>query len=124
MAKILLVEDDANQRLLVREELEEVGYQVEEATNGKEGIAKFKEVDPDLVILDIRMPEMDGIEALGNLVDEKKGVPVILYSAYSKYKDSYMSWSADAYVVKSSDLTDLLDKIKEFLDKKAEAGGE
>lgn len=119
MSKILLVEDDDNQRLLVREELEERGYEVEEAVNGKDGLRKFKEWNPDLVVLDIRMPEMDGIETLGGLIEEEKNVPVILYSAYSKYKENYMSWSADAYVVKSSDTTDLIQRIKQLLEKDA-----
>ena len=115
MKKILLVEDDINQRTLVREELEGKGYEVCEATNGKEGLARFKEVQPNLVIMDIRMPEMDGIEAMGRLVEEEHNVPVIFYSAYSTYKKNYLSWSADAYVVKSSDLTDLMEKVDQLL---------
>lgn len=117
--KILLVEDDENHRLLVQEELQDRGYSVTTAHNGREGVAEFKKGKFDLVIMDIHMPEMDGLEALGILVEEKIDIPVILYSAYSKYQKTYMSWSADAYVVKSSDLTDLMEKVAELLKKDA-----
>lgn len=112
---ILIVEDDQNQRTLISEELESKGYEVQQACNGKEGLTKFKEKPPHLVIMDIRMPEMDGIETMGRLVEEEHNVPVIFYSAYSTYKKNYLSWSADAYVVKSSDLTDLMEKVEELL---------
>ncbi|MBF0433637.1 MAG: response regulator [Fibrobacteria bacterium] len=111
MKTILLAEDDDNQRLMVKEELEEAGYRVEEARNGREALEKLKEIEPDLIVLDIRMPEMDGIEALGHIVEDRKDMPVILHTAYSNYKENFLSWSADDYVVKSSDLTALLEKI-------------
>lgn len=115
MKKILLVEDDVNQRLLIKEELEECHYQVDEAGNGREALEKLQGSDPDLVLLDIRMPEMDGIEALGRLVEERKELKVILHTAYSKYKDNFLSWSADDYVIKSSDMEELLQKVKNQL---------
>ena len=117
MKTILLCEDDQNQRLLIKEELEEHGYKVEEAKDGREALAKLQTLTPDLIVLDIRMPNMDGIETLSKIVEENKKVPVILHTAYSNYKQNYMSWAADAYVVKSSDLTDLLGKIEELLNK-------
>lgn len=118
MNTVLLVEDDKNQRLLVREELEENGYNVVEAGDGREAIERLRAMTPDIIVLDIRMPEMDGIEALGRIVEEKKDLPVILHTAYTEYKENFLSWSADEYVVKSSDMTNLLQKIKELLDKK------
>ena len=71
----------------------------------------------DLVILDIRMPGMDGLEALPRILGIKEGLPVIMNTAYSQYQDSFMSWAADAYVVKSSDLTELKEKVKELVNK-------
>jgi len=124
MKTILLVEDNRNQRLLIKEEIEEHGYQVVEAENGKEALEKLQSAAVDLVVLDIRMPVMDGIEALGRIVEEKKNLPIILHTAYSNYKQSFMSWAADAYVVKSSDPTDLLEKIEELLEKKAQSKNE
>ena len=116
MARILVVEDEDNQRLLYRRELEDEGYDVVEASGGRQAIALIeKGLRPDLVILDISMPDMDGIETLGKILSRDNSIPVILNTAYSTYKDNFMTWSADAYVVKSSDLTELKQKVAEVL---------
>ncbi len=115
MKTILVVDDDKPVRNLIEEELTEEGYRVLSASNARDAI-KLVETEPlDLVILDIRMPGMDGLEALPRILGLKEGLPVILNTAYSQYKESFMSWAADAYVVKSSDLTELKAKIKELL---------
>ena len=118
MAKILIVDDDDNICLLYEEELKDAGYEVEVANNGKECIDKVKAGKIDLIVMDIRMPEMDGLEALGKVIAQHKNIPIILNSAYSSYRDDFRSWGADAYVVKSSDLTELKDKISEVLEKR------
>jgi DNA-binding response OmpR family regulator len=117
MARILIVDDDENISALYEEELKEDNYEVAIASNGKESIEMLKTFDPDLIIMDIRMPEMDGIEALGKIIAMHKSVPIILNSAYSSYKDDFRSWGADAYVVKSSDTGVLKEKIKEILER-------
>jgi len=66
-------------------------------------------------VMDIAMPNMDGLEALGKVLASERAVPVILNTAYASYRDSFMSWSADAYVLKSSDLGQLKAKIAELL---------
>ena len=119
MTTILLVEDDKNQRLLYEQELRYDGYEVVAATDGKEAIEKFQEQLPDIVIMDINMPKMDGIEAMGRILSKKKEIPIIINTAYSNYKDNFMSWAADAYIVKSSDLSELKNAVKEVLVKKA-----
>ncbi len=119
MANLLVVEDEANQRLLYQEELSKEGYGVRVAENAKEALKKIDEESPDLVILDIRMPEMDGLEALGRILGKDNTIPVIIYTAYSGYKDHFMSWSADAYLVKSSDLTELKNKVREILKRRS-----
>jgi len=118
MAKILIVDDDDNICLLYEEELKDAGYEVEVANNGKECIDKVKSGKIDLIVMDIRMPEMDGLEALGKVIAQHKSIPIILNSAYSSYRDDFRSWGADAYIVKSSDLTELKDKIAEVLGKR------
>jgi DNA-binding response OmpR family regulator len=118
MTTILLVEDDKNQRLLYEQELRHEGYEVVTASNGKEALEKVQEKLPDIVIMDINMPKMDGIESMGKILSKNKEVPIIINTAYSNYKDSFMSWAADAYIVKTSDLSELKDKIKEVLAKK------
>ncbi len=115
MTTILLVEDDKNQRLLYEQELRLEGYEIVTASNGKEALEKVQEKLPDIVIMDINMPKMDGIEAMGRILGKNKEIPVIINTAYSNYKDSFMSWAADAYIVKSSDLSELKEKIKEVL---------
>ena len=124
MARIMVVEDEANQRLLYRREFEDEGHEVIEASGGREALELLdKGVIPDIVILDISMSDMDGIETLGKILSRDNSVPVILNTAYSTYKDNFMTWSADAYVVKSSDLTELKDTVKNLLAKR-EGGGE
>lgn len=115
MKKILIVEDEQHQRELYAMELQEDGYEVDQAANGKEAVDKVKANKYDCVILDIRMPEMDGIEALGKILSRDKKVPIIIYTAYSNYKSNFMTWTADAYITKSSNLKELKDKIKELV---------
>ncbi len=119
MTTILLVEDDKNQRLLYEQELRHEGCEVVTASNGKEALEKVQEKLPDIVIMDINMPKMDGIEAMGRILGKNKEISVIINTAYSNYKDSFMSWAADAYIVKTSDLSELKEKIKEVLAKKS-----
>jgi two-component system response regulator (stage 0 sporulation protein F) len=61
---------------------------------------------------------MDGMEALGRIIGKHKDVPIILYSSYPHYREDFMSWMADAYLTKSSDLTELKETIKNLLEKK------
>ena len=88
------------------------------ARDGKECLEQVKKESPDLIILDIRMPRMDGLEAIGKIIEIDKNIPIIINSAYSTYKDDFMSWAADAYVVKSYDLDSLKNAIKEVLQRK------
>ncbi|MFB0508330.1 MAG: response regulator [Thermodesulfobacteriota bacterium] len=116
MKKILVVEDDESQRLLYHDELAESGYEVVLAANGKEALKQLDVAEPDLVVLDIVMPVMDGMETLGRIIRQHRHIPVILNTAYSSYKDDFMSWGAEAYVVKSADLGELKEKIREIMD--------
>lgn len=118
MATLLIVDDEANQRRLYQEELTEEGYTIRLAENGKEALESIAEMPPDLVVLDIRMPVMDGLEALGKIIGKERNIPVIIHSAYSSYKDDFISWAADDFVVKSADLTGLKRKISELLERR------
>jgi DNA-binding response OmpR family regulator len=113
--KILCVDDDHSLLQLYRDELSDEGYEVILAKNGKEALAKFSKERPHLVITDIRMPIMNGIETLNAVLGKNRQVPVIINTAYPQYKENFMTWGADAYVVKSSDLTELKQKICEVL---------
>jgi len=115
MSRILIAEDEERLRTLYKEELEEDGYEVLVAANGQEALDLFHRERPDLVILDIRMPGMDGLEVMGIMLSEKNEIPVILHTAFSTYQDDFHSWAADAYVVKSSDLAELKGEIQRLL---------
>jgi two-component system response regulator (stage 0 sporulation protein F) len=94
MKTILVVDDDEAIRTLLQEELEEEGYKVLIATNARDALKMVAAEALDLVILDIRMPGMDGLEALPRILGIKEGLPVIMNTAYSQYQDSFMSWAA------------------------------
>jgi CheY-like chemotaxis protein len=120
MTTILVVEDDKNQRLLYEQELKLEGYEVVTASDGKEALEKAQEQLPNIIIMDINIPKMDGIETMGKILSRNKEIPIIINTAYSNYKDNFMSWAADAYIVKSSDLSELKNTVKEVLAKRAE----
>lgn len=115
MKKVLVVDDEDNIRLLYKEEMEDEGYQVFLASNAKEAMKRVVEDKPDLVILDIKMPEVDGIEVLKQIKETDKNLPVILCSAYGRYKQDFRVWASDAYVVKSADLQELKLTVKDIL---------
>jgi CheY-like chemotaxis protein len=118
MKRILVVDDEESIRLLFKEELEEEGYEVELAEGGEEALEKLTQWKPDLVTLDLKMPDMGGLEVLERIREEDKDLPVIICTAYGDYKRDLTSWASDAYVVKSSDLTELKEVIKGFFEKK------
>src|SRR5678815_918882 len=101
MKTILLIEDDPEQGLLYEQELTDEGYGVLRAMNGHEGIQMAREQHPDCVVLDINLPDVDGLKVLSEILVAQPQLPVILHTAYTGYMDNFMSWAADAYVVKS-----------------------
>ncbi len=115
MSKILIVDDEVNVRKLYSAELAGEGYETVSAGTVKEALESFERDAPDLVILDIKLGEESGIDALMQIVRQRKNTPVILNSAYSVYKDNFQTWAADAYIVKSVDLMPLKEKIRELL---------
>jgi len=115
MKKILVVDDEESIRFLYKEELEEEGYVVECAGNGEEALEKVSVFKPDLISLDIKMPGMDGLEALKRIRQTERQLPIILCSAYGEYKQDLTTWASDAYVVKCADLTNFKSTIRKLL---------
>lgn len=119
MATIVLVEDNRTVCENTAEILEMEGYTVITASDGKKGFQKIMDLLPDLVICDILMPEMDGLELVGKLGlhSELKTIPVIFYSAKAEKKDikRAMDLGAYDYIVKPSDLNDLLASIRKCM---------
>lgn len=115
MKKILIVDDEESIQLLYREEFTDEGYSVISAVNGEEALEKFRSDQPDLVILDIQMPGMNGIEVLRQMKMINAATPVILSSAYQEYKQDLGAWASDEYVVKSADIDELKDAVKKLI---------
>ncbi|MFA4903220.1 MAG: response regulator [Desulfobaccales bacterium] len=113
--KILIADDEMSVRLLFSELLTEEGYEVYLAANGREALEIYTKIDIDLVILDIAMPEMNGIEALRRMVEINNGIPIIFNTAYEEYRQSFATWGASDYLVKASDLGEIMECIKRHL---------
>ncbi len=115
MKTILVVDDDRNLRRLYKYELEAEGYRVILAENGREALEMVSTEVPDLVLMDIRMPELDGLEAMARTLKKHGRIPILLNSAYSSYQDNFLAWAAEGYLIKSSDLEPMKKKIREVL---------
>jgi DNA-binding response OmpR family regulator len=115
MAKILVVEDEPHLQELYKLELEDCGHKVSTCGDGETAIRLARDQVFDLVILDIKIPKREGTEVLHEVKKRNRDIPVILNSAYTTYKSDFSTWLADAYVVKSADLTELKDTVKELL---------
>jgi two-component system, response regulator, stage 0 sporulation protein F len=115
MKTVLIADDDRNLRRLYKAELEAEGYRIMLAENGSQATDMMERENPDVVVMDLRMPEVDGLEAMAKILKKNSRVPIILNSAYSYFQDDFLTWAADAYIVKSADLQPLKEKIREVL---------
>ncbi len=115
MKKILIIDDEEHLRELYKMELSSEGYDVIVAKNGIEGVDLCSRETPDLAIVDIRMPGMDGLETISRMLDHDRKMPVIIHSAYPHYQENFMSWNADAFIVKSGDLSELVERVSSLL---------
>ena len=116
MARILVVEDDEPLRSLYKYELEEEGYEVIIAEDGKTALRSLEQLSCDLIILDMVMPGMGGLEALVKIASRQKKIPVVIHTAYLQRKDENLSGLADACLTKSSDLSILKNTVRELLE--------
>lgn len=114
--KILVVDDDQHIRRLYKEEFEDEGYEVVIASNGEEAMELFDKENPDIVTLDILLPDVDGIRLLRQMKEKRPKVPIIMSTAYD-YRDDFAVWASEAYIVKSSDLEELKTMIKKLTEK-------
>ena len=116
---ILYVEDDANNRVLIRRVLMAKGYQVVEAEDGPEGIELARTTHPDLILMDINLPDMDGYEATARLrsLDDMRGVPIIALTANVMRGDREKTLAAgcSGYIQKPIDVDRLPAQLAAFL---------
>jgi DNA-binding response OmpR family regulator len=114
--RILVVDDEERMVRFIRMNLEHDGFQVSEAFNGKEAIQKIRDVTPDLILLDVMMPDLDGFEVL-ETVREVSQVPVIMLTAKGEEDDRVrgLELGADDYVTKPFSPRELVSRVKAVL---------
>jgi two-component system, NtrC family, nitrogen regulation response regulator NtrX len=119
MPKILIIDDEKSIRTTLREILEYEKFEVDEAKDGEEGLAHIKKNDYDVVLCDIKMPKMDGMEVLEKTVEAGKDTPIIMISAHGTIETAVEATKKGAYdfITKPPDLNRLLLTIRNALDK-------
>jgi DNA-binding response OmpR family regulator len=118
MYTILVVDDEASIRALYEAELEDEGYAVLCAPDGPSARKILSESEVHLVVLDIRLKGESGLQILQEITREHRQLPVILSTAYGSFKDDFSSWLADAYVVKSTSMSELKDEIVKVIERR------
>jgi CheY-like chemotaxis protein len=115
--KILVVDDDPDFRQLLQFDLKKNGYETLSGCDGEDGLVKALSEKPDLIILDIKMPKMDGYTFVRRLKkeDATKNIPLVVLTSYEPMKDMFQLEGVKDYFVKSADSTELLKTIKERL---------
>ena len=116
MARILLVDDEQYIRELYSEELSAEGHNVATVATGHNLVNKIDDIRPEVVVLDIRLADYDGLELLQEIRKEHRDLPVILCTAYDTYKYDQKTIAADYYVIKSFDLSQLKIAIQRALE--------
>jgi len=117
--RILVIEDTEDNRQIIRDLLTSVGYELIEATDGAEGVAIAQSQRPDLILMDIQLPVIDGYEATRRIraIPELAKVPIIAVTSYALSGDEAKTRAAgcDGYVAKPFSPRQLLAKVREFL---------
>jgi two-component system cell cycle response regulator DivK len=116
---ILVVEDQEDNRRIMRDLLTSVGYEVIEAVTGEDGVAMADSQRPDLILMDIQLPRLDGYEATRQIKanPDLEHIPIIVVTSYALSGDDVKAFEAgcDAYVSKPFSPRELLAKIREYL---------
>ena len=115
MPTLMIVEEEKNLRLLYDLEFARDGYEVILVESGEEAVERVDAVRPDLMVIDIKLPGMDGLQTMQRILQKHPGLPVVINSAYSSFMDDFQSWLAHAYVIKSSDLSELKTRVRQCL---------
>src|SRR5262245_50735989 len=116
MARILVIDDSADLALVMRMLLERAGHEVITAENGRRGLRRFYEVRPDLVVLDVRMPELDGWETLERLRDLSE-VPVLMHTGTTPTEEqlAQLRPEVDGYIRKPARAPELTARVEELI---------
>ena len=121
---ILHVEDNEDNRQIVRDLFEFKGYTIIEAVDGEEGVHKAREIKPNLILMDIQLPKMNGYDTTHTIKSDPtlKGIPIIVITSYALSGDDQKAFDAgaDDYMAKPYDPKDLLEKVEVWLGKRSE----
>ena len=116
---VLIVEDQEDNRIIMRDLLMSADYDVIEAVNGEEGVSAAEAHRPDLILMDIQLPGLDGYEATRRIKEnpDLKHIPIIVVTSYALSGDDVKAFEAgcDAYIAKPFSTRELLAKIREFV---------
>jgi DNA-binding response OmpR family regulator len=117
MTRVLVVEDNVDLAFGLQTALEIEGYEVEVATDGRAGLARARELEPDLVVLDLMLPEMDGYSVLREARRSGLEMPVLILTARGEESDKVLGldWGADDYVTKPFGTQELLARVRALL---------
>jgi len=121
--RILIVEDQEDNRTILRDVLSTVGYELIEALNGEDGVKLAQDERPDLILMDIQLPRMDGYEATQQIksIAELKTIPIIAVTSYVLSGDEAKARAAgcDGYIAKPFSPRELLAKVRKYLSDEA-----
>ena len=114
MIRVLVIDDEIHVRKLYEDLMTREGFQVQSAADVESALKAINKEQFDIIILDIELEKESGMNALKDFKSLNPNLPIILNSAYSIYMSDFHSWMADAYIIKSSDIRPLIDKIREL----------
>jgi len=121
--RILIVEDQEDNRTILRDVLSTVGYELIEALNGEDGVKLAQSERPDLILMDIQLPKMDGYEATQQIksIAELKTIPIIAVTSYALSGDEAKARAVgcDGYIAKPFSPRELLAKVRKYLSDEA-----
>lgn len=115
LKKILVIECDDNMKSRCAKEISAMGHQPVTASCGLDAVSVFQDEKPDLVVIELKLPDINGFEVLRKMLWLAPETPVIIHSSFSHYRSDFKSWAADEYIVKSADMTELRDAINRVL---------
>ena len=118
MIRVLVIDDEAHVRRLYDDLLTREGFEVISMACPQKALDIIRTQMPDIIVLDIELEGDSGLKMIEKYKAESPDLPIILNSAYSTYMSDFKTWMAEAYIVKSSDIQPLVDKIRELTGQK------
>lgn len=111
MARILMIEDNADLRLLYRLLLEDEGFEIVDAACATEALQVLAWQKIDAIVLDLRLPDTNGLHLMSKILSQQPRAPIVINTAYDCFRQDFHSWGAEAFVVKSSDASELINAL-------------